>query len=94
MMSERFKCDCCGLCCRSLKKVPALANFDRGDGVCIYLQEDNLCSIYDHRPEICNVDLMYERYFSKIYSREVYDQLNTKQCATLKSSKNKLDINT
>lgn len=89
-----FKCDCCGLCCRSLKKVPVLRNFDRGDGVCIYLQKDNLCSIYNHRPEICNVDLMYERYFSKIFSREVYDQLNTKQCATLKSSKNKRDINT
>lgn len=89
-----FKCNCCGLCCRSLKKVPDLRLFDRGDGVCIHLREDNLCSIYEHRPEICNVDLMYERYFSKLYSREEYDRLNTKQCAVLNSSKNKFKVNT
>jgi len=79
-----FKCDCCGLCCCSLKKVPALANFDRGDGVCIYLQDDNLCSIYDHRPEICNVELMYERVFSNYCSKEDFFRMNEKQCKKIK----------
>ena len=81
-----FACDRCGLCCRSLKKVPALADFDRGDGVCIHLREDNLCEIYDSRPEVCNVDLMYERYFSSIYTREEFYKMNEKVCETLKSS--------
>jgi Fe-S-cluster containining protein len=80
-----FKCDCCGLCCRSLKKVPALANFDRGDGVCIHLRDDNLCSIYEHRPEICNVDLMYVKFYSSIYTKEEYYKLNEKQCEKIKS---------
>ena len=80
-----FKCDCCGLCCRSLKKVPALANFDRGDGVYIHLRDDNLCSIYEHRPEICNVDLMYEKYYSSIYTKEEFYKLNEKQCEKIKS---------
>ena len=87
MLSEHFKCDCCGLCCRSLKKVPALADFDRGDGVCIYLRDDNLCSIYDHRPEICNVELMYERYFSKKYSLDEFYAMNKKVCDALKAVK-------
>lgn len=85
MPSEHFKCDCCGLCCRSLKKVPALASFDRGDGVCIHLRADNLCSIYDHRPEICNVELMYEKYFSQHYSKEEFFKINAEQCKKIKS---------
>ena len=80
-----FKCDCCGCCCRSLKKVPALADFDRGDGVCVHLQSDNLCAIYDHRPEICNVELMYERFFSSVYTREEFFGLNEKQCEKIKN---------
>lgn len=85
----KFDCDCCGCCCRSLKKVPALAKYDRGDGVCVYLRNDNLCDIYDHRPEICNVDLMYERYFSSVYTREDFYAMNKKICNSLRSVKNR-----
>jgi Fe-S-cluster containining protein len=70
-----------------LKKVPALADFDRGDGVCIHLREDNLCEIYDHRPEICNVDLMYGKYFSKKYSLDEFYAMNQKACDALKAAK-------
>ena len=31
------------------------------DGSCIYLGEDNLCTVYDERPDICNVDIMYDK---------------------------------
>lgn len=34
----------------------------REDGACIHLTQDNKCSIYETRPEICRVDKMYERY--------------------------------
>lgn len=29
---------------------------DRGDGACINLTEDNLCSIYEDRPDFCRLD--------------------------------------
>ncbi len=29
---------------------------DRGDGVCINLMPDNLCSIYDNRPVFCRLN--------------------------------------
>lgn len=79
-----FSCDGCGLCCRHLKQVPQLAAFDRGDGVCVNLNEKGLCSVYDHRPEICNVDLMYEKYFHKFFTLEEYYKLNYAQCEKLK----------
>lgn len=32
---------------------------DRGDGACIYLGQDNLCTIYETRPTLCNVEAMF-----------------------------------
>jgi Fe-S-cluster containining protein len=55
-----FPCTCCGACCRRLwlmndevlKKNGLSVN---EHGHCTRLRSDNLCSIYDHRPEICRV---------------------------------------
>ncbi|MCF0217190.1 MAG: YkgJ family cysteine cluster protein [Fibrobacteraceae bacterium] len=85
-----FKCDCCGLCCRQLKRVPQLSAFDRGDGVCINLNKQNRCNVYTNRPEICNTELMYQRYFASKMTREEYDLLNMQICQELKSC-NKMD---
>jgi hypothetical protein len=62
--------------------VPQLAPFDRGDGVCINLS-GNLCRIYQDRPEICRVDEMYAKHFSKLYSREEFYRLNLEACSAL-----------
>ena len=78
-----FHCDKCGLCCRSLAFVPQLAAFDRGDGVCRYLAENNLCEIYDARPDICNVEKMYSLFASQM-SKEEYYCLMEESCAVLK----------
>ena len=67
-----------------MKKVPALADFDRGDGVCVNIGKDNLCKIYDCRPEICNVDLMYKRFFSKHYTKEEFYKINEEQYKKIK----------
>lgn len=81
----KFLCDKCGLCCRNIKGIGELKNFDRGDGVCKYLNEKtNLCEIYENRPLICRVDEMYEKYFYKFYDRETYYELNYKVCKKLK----------
>lgn len=77
-----FRCDKCGLCCRLLRYVPQLAAFDRGDGVCRFLQ-GNLCSIYESRPDICNVEKMYP-VFASIMSREEYDRAMADSCAQIK----------
>lgn len=77
-----FRCDKCGLCCRLLRYVPQLAAFDRGDGVCRFLQ-GNLCSIYESRPDICNVEKMYP-VFASIMSREEYDRAMSDSCAQIK----------
>ena len=57
-------CQRCGACCkilnthRPVKMVDRLILklFNRGDGICRFLRDDNLCSIYEARPNICRVD--------------------------------------
>jgi hypothetical protein len=79
-----FPCSKCGECCRHINKVPQLAEFDTGNGVCVHLK-DNKCDIYDYRPEICNVDLMYEKYFSERFGIEEFYEMNEDVCRELAS---------
>lgn len=63
------------MCCRNIKRYrndvyPAIKgllgddmpelDIEDNDGVCIYLTDDNRCSIYEHRPVICNSDKMFD----------------------------------
>ena len=82
---EKFKCDCCGLCCRHVDKNIFNNNLDRGDGVCKFLNEStNLCTIYYNRPDFCNVEKGCKKYFAELYSEEEYLQLNYAACKKLK----------
>lgn len=76
---------CQAYCCRQVGKFPYMKDYDRGDGVCRFLDENNRCSDYENRPPICNTDVMFERYFSKVMSREAYDKMNSDACNTLKT---------
>lgn len=61
-------------------------HLDRGDGTCRYYDEaSRLCSIYSSRPEICNVDKMYDEFFKDIYSLDKYYELNYAGCQRLKA---------
>ena len=73
---------CHGYCCRKAGLLDP--NLNRGDGCCKYLNKDNKCDIYDHRPLICNTDRMYELFFTNI-SREEYDKLNNEACSKLRN---------
>lgn len=53
-----FPCTKCGACCRLIGNLPEMKDFNRGDGVCKNLTKDNLCKIYDSRPDICRMDKM------------------------------------
>ena len=80
-----FICDCCGLCCKNVSVSPLYSDLDRGDGICRNFDcETNLCKIYDFRPERCNVDRMYEVYFSDIMTKEEYYKINYEACNKLK----------
>ena len=65
----------CGMCCRNIKRYKdevypilkeilgaTIPKFDIEDdnGVCVYLTDDNKCSIYEQRPILCNTELMFE----------------------------------
>ena len=80
-----FKCDCCGLCCMNLKMSKLYSDLDRGDGICRFFNmKTRLCTIYERRPDKCNIDKMYEMYYSKKISKEKYYQLNYAACRKLK----------
>lgn len=80
-----FDCDKCGLCCRNIHKIPQLKEYDLGNGVCRYLTSNNLCSIYENRPDICNSEKMYELYFKFIMTKEDYIIKNLEGCKKIKS---------
>jgi Fe-S-cluster containining protein len=77
-----FPCAKCGLCCRTLKSISALAKFDRGDDVCRHLK-NNLCEIYDIRPMVCNVGKMFEWYFKSVITEKQFILENLKVCIKL-----------
>ena len=58
---------------------------DRGDGACVYLDENNLCSIYDTRPLICRVKEFGENIKKKNpkFSMKEFYKLNTRACHQL-----------
>lgn len=83
---DKFNCERCGACCRNIDKSIHFAALDKGDGVCLYLDEEsNLCSIYENRPLLCNVDLAYKSYFQNFMSLEDYYAKNYKACELLKN---------
>ena len=80
-----FKCDQCGLCCRSVGTSYVYKDLDRGDGVCRYFQDGtNLCSIYHKRPLRCNIEEYYNTYFQDKMTKVEYFELNYRECDKLK----------
>lgn len=82
-----FKCEMCGECCRRIGLSGLLKEFENEKGECIHLTEDNLCEIYDARPDICRVDRMYELYFKDIMKLDEYLNENYKCCQNLQTHK-------
>lgn len=84
---NKFICDKCGLCCKSLSGNPLAKELDNGNGICKYLNPDtNLCNIYDERPDICNVEKGYA-YFKTAMTYDEYLELNYDLCKKLKRRK-------
>lgn len=88
-LPEKFPCDCCGLCCMSLKRSLLYQDLDRGDGICRFFEMDTrLCSIYENRPVKCSIDRSYELYLKDVMSKAEYYELNRRACEELKRGNN------
>ncbi|WP_442966441.1 YkgJ family cysteine cluster protein [Psychrobacter sp. PL19] len=86
-----FPCNQCGWCCQNLDKNKLYSTLDRGDGVCKWFDTKNKnCTIYNTRPEICNIEKMYHSTFSAIDYDE-YIRLNIQVCQSVQQE-NKLPI--
>lgn len=82
-----FVCDKCGLCCMNLGRSSIYAGLDRGDGICRYFDEEfKLCTIYESRPLLCNVDETYKHFFRKEMTKEDYYNLNYESCKIIKNN--------
>jgi len=89
-----FLCSGCGACCMIAGYSKLLP--DRGDGACTYLNEQNQCSIYETRPDICRVDVMHKVNLPELSKKEYYIE-STKVCHQLIDNQNlddkyKIDI--
>lgn len=78
-----FQCSKCGICCRNIDKIPELSDFHNGDGICIHLNRNNLCNIYENRPDVCNVEKMYQLKYKDVISRDEYEKMNMEGCRIL-----------
>jgi hypothetical protein len=81
-----FPCSNCGLCCRNINKAKELKQFDLGNGTCKYLDiVSNACVIYDTRPDVCNIDTMFEKEYKQNFQKKEFYILNANVCNHLQA---------
>jgi len=102
---EKFPCSGCGACCKRiglvLNQFREMYNFPynaKEDGSCEMLDENNMCKVYDNRPEICSLDRMYERNHKQLKTKKEFYLETAKICNTWMEEdkleeKYKIDIN-
>lgn len=84
MMYADFLCTKCGECCKHLYLSSFYDDLHNGDGICIYFDlQNNLCKIYENRPEKCNIKESY-KYFKDYIDYEKYLELNYDVCKKLR----------
>ncbi len=85
-----FPCSGCGLCCQNISNIQELKHYDLGNGMCKYFDmSSNECMIYNNRPEICQIDKMYEIKYRTSYKKQEFYALNAQVCNTLQEKCNK-----
>ena len=75
--------NCNGACCKHIAGEPTMTDYDRGDGVCIHLNKDNSCDIYDSRPNICRSEKVYEQFKHQM-TKDQYYNATINACKLLK----------
>ncbi|MCK8828088.1 YkgJ family cysteine cluster protein [Natroniella acetigena] len=87
-MTQKFSCKKCGSCCRTISDIEELEEYDLGDGSCKYLK-NNICLIYNERPEVCRVDKIYLKYFKENMKLKDYHKKISQLCSRIKNMNNK-----
>lgn len=88
-----FPCTGCGLCCQNIVDIEELKAFDLGNGTCRYLnRQDNSCSVYDTRPDICKIETMFAIKYHQFFTKSDFYIENAKVCNELQNKYN-LDEN-
>jgi hypothetical protein len=67
-----FECSKCGACCRKIN--------------CSYITDDNLCSIYETRPLMCNIEKGHQVFFPHMTKEHYYSE-NKRMCIVLQQEK-------
>ncbi|OOF11235.1 MULTISPECIES: YkgJ family cysteine cluster protein [unclassified Salinivibrio] len=75
-----YPCTRCGLCCQQIQHVPELKIFHNGDGICLYLNADVGCTIYQERALMCRIDEGYQKLFENQFSLTDYYLKNAEVC--------------
>lgn len=78
-----YQCKKCGMCCKRVDLIDVMKKYDRGDGICVYLNEDNKCKIYKKRPNLCNGKYVYEKFYSHMTVEE-YHKMIAEYCKVIR----------
>jgi Fe-S-cluster containining protein len=92
-MSADFPCTRCGACCKSVHLSPATAWLGGADGVCRHLDEHSLtCTIYERRPDVCNVKVMFKRHYESTVTWTAFVVANQRACVELVAQQDALRV--
>ncbi len=72
---------------KELSLLGLLKEFENDKGECIHLTENNLCDIYENRPDVCDIEKMYKLYLKNTMTHDEYLNKNYKVCINLKKDK-------
>ena len=56
------------------------------DGSCSKLR-DTICSIYDTRPDVCNIEAMYIKYWCKLMTIDEWYKMSHRSCSKLRGNR-------
>jgi hypothetical protein len=60
------------------------------NGTCTMLDEDNRCKVYDERPEVCNVQFMFDTYYN-FMGKEQYLKASADACKLLRMTAKRIE---
>lgn len=63
----KFPCIACGYCCEAFNIIESYQYLNNGDGVCKYLDQDRMCSIYTDRPDECNTSKIWFKHYASFH---------------------------
>lgn len=85
-LNPKFPCTQCGACCRHVHLADETKFLDRGDGICHHYDIDSkLCSIYETRPLICQVEKQFQLNYQDRFKWNEFIEINQAACRLLEN---------